>query len=66
MDNREQETAMLDQTDASDEFDWMSDRDLLLSMARDSRAVKELIASAVEQVEPLLANPKLKLLFKML
>ena len=49
-----------------DEFDAMSDRELLLSMARDSRAVKQLIAGAVDQVAPLLSNPKVKLMLKLL
>ena len=47
------------------DFESMTDRELLLSMAKDSYAVKQLIANAVEQMGPLLASPKLRLAMKM-
>lgn len=59
------ETAELVIAELVPNFDELTDRELLLSMARDIYATKLLIAEAVGAMGPLLNDPKLKLMLKM-
>lgn len=51
----------------SDDFDTLTDRELLLAIARDIRTVRELATQIGEETKPFLtklqANPMTKLLF---
>jgi hypothetical protein len=60
--------AVIEPATVADEFDAMTDREILLTMARDIRTVRALAAEAGGKVQPLIdgfsRNPMFKLLLK--